>query len=54
MIEKIYEVSCDICGTCINHYIGNKPTIKELKDDGIIVKGNKVYCDTCGKVITKD
>lgn len=43
MINKWYEVTCDYCGYVVNHYIGNKPTKKELEHDGFIVKGDKVF-----------
>ncbi len=45
MITKLYEVSCDYCGTCINHYIGNKPTNKELINDGFVVINDKCFCN---------
>ena len=44
MILKWYEVSCDQCGTCLNHYIGCKPSIKELKNDGFITYKEYVFC----------
>lgn len=53
MITKLYEVTCDKCGVCINHYIHHKPTIKELRKDCgkvIIVNGKiKLLCDECAK-----
>lgn len=45
MINKVYEVSCDNCGQCLNHYFGYKPTNKELKEDGFIVINNKTFCN---------
>lgn len=45
MITKIYEVTCDYCGTCLNHYIGKKPTMIELRDDGFVVTATKVFCN---------
>lgn len=48
MIEKVYEVSCDNCGTTINHYIGNRPTKDELKSHGVkFYKGKLFCCDEC-------
>lgn len=44
MIQKWYEVTCDNCGTVINHYIGRKPYSFELLHDGAILKGNKQFC----------
>lgn len=44
MIEKWYEVTCDYCGTGINHYIGNKPTKEEMKDDRIVCTSTKQFC----------
>ena len=51
MITKIYEVSCDNCLTVINHYMGNRPTIDEMRKDGAILKGNKQLC--CKKCCDK-
>lgn len=45
MISKWYEVTCDSCGCGLNHYALNKPTKQMLKDDGFVVKGDKVFCD---------
>lgn len=57
MIEKWYEVSCDICGYGLNHYVRYKPTPTELRRDGIKVKINNgkilTYCDECYKKIKK-
>lgn len=44
-IIKCYEVTCDYCGTCINHYIGRKPTMQELRNDGFATTATKVFCD---------
>ncbi len=45
MIIKVYEVSCDNCGQCLNHYFDNKPNNKELKEDGFVVINNKHFCN---------
>lgn len=45
MIVKVYEVSCDNCGQRLNYYFGNKPTNKELKEDGFVVINNKTFCN---------
>lgn len=51
MITKLYEVTCDRCGACINHYIGNRPTMHELKSDcgKVIISGSKtiLICNGC-------
>ena len=44
MIQKWYEVTCDNCGTVINHYIGRKPYNFELLRDDAILKGDKQFC----------
>lgn len=44
MIEKLYEVTCDYCGFAINQYAGNKPSKKELENDGFIVYKGLVFC----------
>ena len=44
MIEKWYEVTCDYCGWALNHYVGNKPTKKELENDGFIVYKGMDFC----------
>lgn len=55
MIRKWYEVSCDLCGHVINHYVGLKPTPTDLRRYGIKVRINNgktiVYCDGCFKKI---
>ncbi len=55
MIQKWYEVSCDICGIALNHYIALKPTPTKLRHDGIkvIINNGKVhtYCEECYKKI---
>ena len=51
MIEKWYEVSCDLCGQVINHYIGNKPTTEELKEDGAVLYKSHIFC--CEKCYDK-
>ncbi len=57
MIKKLYEVSCDLCGRGLNHYIGLKPTPTDLRNDRIkvIINNGKVftYCDDCYKKIKK-
>jgi len=45
MMTKLYEVTCDMCGGCINHFMGKKPSSKELREDGIIVRGDKQFCN---------
>lgn len=45
MITKLYEVSCDYCGVTLKHYIGRKPTMDELRNDGFAVTATKVFCD---------
>jgi len=45
MITKVYEVTCDYCGTCLNHYIGKKPTMEELREDGFSTTATKVFCN---------
>ena len=48
MIQKLYEVTCDYCGTGINHYMGSRPTLKELKADEVICTATKQFCsETC-------
>lgn len=53
MIYKLYEVVCNKCGVCINHYIGNKPTPTELRLDKITVRirNGKIltYCNKCAE-----
>lgn len=44
MIEKWYEVSCDLCGQVVNHYIGNKPTKEELNEDGAVLYKTFIFC----------
>lgn len=44
MITKLYEVTCDFCGTCMNHYIGKKPNNDELIKDGFAVAKTKQFC----------
>ena len=44
MIAKWYEVTCDYCGEVINHYIGRKPSIYELKADGAVCTATKQFC----------
>lgn len=45
MVQKWYEVTCDYCGRCLNHYIGKKPTKNELINDGFSCTSTKVFCD---------
>lgn len=48
MLQKWYELTCDYCGTCINHYIGRKPSREELTADGVITTSSKHFCsDIC-------
>lgn len=48
MLEKWYELSCDYCGTCINHYIGRRPSREELEADGVYCTATKHFCcETC-------
>ncbi len=51
MIQKWYDVSCDLCGYGLNHYAGFKPTPTDLRKDGIKVKINNgkilTYCNEC-------
>lgn len=42
---KLYEVSCDYCGTCLNHYIGRKPSMMELWEDGFVATRTRVFCN---------
>lgn len=55
MITKVYEVTCDKCGVCINHYIRYKPTMKELRHDcgKVIIRNGKIItiCDKCIKTL---
>ena len=44
MITKWYEVTCDYCGSVLNHYIDIKPDNKELINDGFICRNGKHYC----------
>lgn len=44
MIEKWYEVTCDYCGGVLNHYIGRKPSTKELRSDGFICTDSNQFC----------
>lgn len=57
MIQKLYEVSCDLCGYELNHYAGLKPTPTDLRKDGIKVKINNgkilTYCNECFSKIKK-
>ncbi len=58
MIRKIYEVSCDLCGFGLNHYVGFKPTCTDLKKDGVkvIIYNGKIhtYCDECYNKIKRN
>lgn len=45
MMTKLYEVSCDMCGGCLKHYIGNRPSSEELRKDGFAVRGDKQFCN---------
>lgn len=45
MLTKWWELTCDYCGTAMNHYIGNKPSNDELIQDGFYVNGSKHYCN---------
>lgn len=51
MIKKWYEVSCDLCGRTINHYIRLKPTPTDLRRQGIKIRINNgkifTYCEGC-------
>ena len=48
MLQKWYELTCDCCGSAINHYIGSKPSREMLKQDGVIICGDKHFCsDEC-------
>ena len=57
MIQKWYDVSCDLCGCGLNHYAGIKPTPTDLRKDGIKVKINNgkilTYCNECFSKIKK-
>jgi hypothetical protein len=57
MIQKWYDVSCDLCGCGLNHYAGLKPTPTDLRKDGIKVKINNgkilTYCNECFSKIKK-
>ena len=57
MIEKWYEVSCDICGWKLIQYAMFQPTPTELRRNGIKVKiyNGKIhtYCDECYEKIRK-
>ena len=44
MIERWYEVTCDYCGSVINHYIDRKPTREEIEEDGGVTTGTKQFC----------
>lgn len=44
MVTRVYEVTCDYCGICLNRYIGKKPTMEELKVDGFVATATKVFC----------
>lgn len=44
MIQKWYEVTCDYCGSGINHYIGSRPTRKMLEADGAVCTATKHFC----------
>ena len=44
-LTKLYEVTCDYCGTCLNHYIGNKPSMMELRKDGFVATRTRVFCN---------
>ena len=49
MIEKFYEISCDNCNLAIIHLL-YRPTIKDLKECGIIsYKGKQFCCKECLK-----
>ena len=45
MMQKWWELCCDNCGTTIQNYIGNKPTIEEIKRNGFVVHKSFVFCD---------
>ena len=51
MLQKWYELTCDYCGTSINHYIGRKPSLKDLTADGVVTTGSKHFCSEkcCGE-----
>lgn len=42
---KLYEVTCDYCGTGLNHYIGKKPSMMDLREDGFVTTHTKVFCN---------
>lgn len=54
MIQKWYEVSCDICGYGLNHYAGLKPTPTDLRRDGIKVKSITVKPSLTARNVTKN
>ena len=50
MIQRWYEVSCDLCGYGLNHYLF-RPTPTDLRNDEIkvIIRNGKTltYCQNC-------
>lgn len=51
-IKNYKEVTCDSCGNAINHFGDTSTKIANeiLKEDGVIIKGRKHYCDEeCSK-----
>ena len=45
MITKCYEVYCDGCKSIIGYYIDRKPSLKKLREDGVVVKGDRHFCN---------
>lgn len=43
MIMKWYEITCDYCGTAVNH-LPYRPSNDELEKDGIIIRRGKHFC----------
>lgn len=52
MIKKVYEISCDKCGSTITHHVGNKPSLKKLRNICIVIINNShifTYCYKCAE-----
>jgi len=45
MITRWYEVSCDYCGSVINHYKRRKPSREELSVNGAFTTATKQFCN---------
>lgn len=45
MVKRWYEVTCDMCGYALNHYVDRAPSTRLLQGDGIVVKDGKHFCD---------